>query len=178
VAEVYFIDAALDDLRRIGPDAVPRVLKKVLALETDPLAGHPLGGELTGYRKLVVGKNTWHIVYRTVDEGQSVEICEVWAVGLRSDRQVYEESIARARGAARARPELVHLAEVVARLGKLSGAVDSTAPRIPREPVPGWLAERLVHTAGMPREKVAALDAQQALEEWTAFVSRPPPAGP
>ena len=71
MTEITFTDAAIDDLRRIGPDAVPKVLKKVLILLDSPDAGYPLGGELTGFRKLVVGRNTWRIVYRVVDENRS-----------------------------------------------------------------------------------------------------------
>src|SRR5262249_62106820 len=58
VVEVVFTDAALGDLRRIGPDAAPKVLKKVLILFDEPAAGYPLGGDLTGYRKLVVGRDS------------------------------------------------------------------------------------------------------------------------
>ena len=57
---------------------MPRVLKKLLVLETNPEAGLPLGDELTGFRKLVVGRNTWRIVYRI--KATDVEICEIWAV--------------------------------------------------------------------------------------------------
>lgn len=87
MTEVTFTDAAIDDLRRIGPDAVPKVLRKVLIMLDSPDAGYPLGGELTGFRKLVVGHNTWRIVYRVVDEKQ-IEICEAWAVGARADAEV------------------------------------------------------------------------------------------
>lgn len=57
MSDVDFTAPAVDDLRRIGPDAVPKVLKKVLLLLDNPEAGYPLGGELTGFRKLVVGRN-------------------------------------------------------------------------------------------------------------------------
>ena len=80
MTEITFTDAAIDDLRKIGPSAVPRVLKKVLLLLDSPSAGYPLGGDLTGFRKLVVGRNTWRIVYRLVDD-KTIEVCEVWAVG-------------------------------------------------------------------------------------------------
>ena len=76
MAEISFTEAAVDDLRRIGPDAVPKVLKKVLLLEDNPEAGYPLGGERAGFRKLVVGRNTWRIVYRITDD-KAVLICEV-----------------------------------------------------------------------------------------------------
>jgi len=47
MADIAFIDAAIDDLRRLGPGVVPRFLRKVLVLLDDPEAGHPLGGPPT-----------------------------------------------------------------------------------------------------------------------------------
>jgi mRNA interferase RelE/StbE len=171
MAEVVFADAAIDDLRRIGPDAVPKVLKKVLLLVDEPLAGYPLGGDLVGYRKLVVGRNTWRVVYR-ITEDKTVEICEIWAVGARADAEVYAEATARVREAVARRPEFRQLAEVLERLGRLAGGIAlSAAP--PREPVPDWLAERLVHTVGLAREDVAALSLREAVDRWGAFVARP-----
>jgi mRNA interferase RelE/StbE len=171
MAEVTFTDAAIDDLRRIGPDAVPKVLKKVLLLVDDAEAGYPLGGELTGFRKLVVGRNTWRIVYRITDD-KTVEICEVWAVGARADAEVYAEATARIKAAGEVRPELVKLARVIEQLGRAAGGIVVTNPP-PREPVPDWLAERLVFTVGMQREAVAALDLQEAVDLWTAFMAKP-----
>ncbi|HVC25398.1 MAG TPA: type II toxin-antitoxin system RelE/ParE family toxin [Acidimicrobiales bacterium] len=163
---IVFTPAAIDDLRRIGPSATPRVLKKLLVLESDPGAGHPLGDELTGFRKLVVGKNTWRFVYRVT--GTAIEICEVWAIGLRGDGEVYSEAAARV--AKSGIPELVSLAGVVERIGRLAGIDVRSKP--PREPVPDWLADRLVETAGLSRHVVAAMDAGQALDAWTASCSR------
>ncbi|WTW95348.1 type II toxin-antitoxin system mRNA interferase toxin, RelE/StbE family [Streptomycetaceae bacterium NBC_01309] len=171
MTEVCFTDDAVDDLRRIGPDAVPKVLKKVLLLLDDPAAGYPLGGELTGYRKLVVGRNTWRVVYRITDD-KSVEICEVWAVGARADAEIYAEAVARVRDAATARPELVGLAQVIEKLGRLAGGIDAPAPK-PAEPVPDWLAERLIHTVGLTREAVASLTLEQAVDRWAAFMAAP-----
>jgi hypothetical protein len=42
MTEIVFTDAAIDDLRRIGPDAVPRVLKKILLLQENAEAGYPV----------------------------------------------------------------------------------------------------------------------------------------
>jgi mRNA interferase RelE/StbE len=39
MAGITFTDAAIDDLRRIGPSAVLKVLKKVLLLLDSPRAG-------------------------------------------------------------------------------------------------------------------------------------------
>lgn len=170
MVEISFTDAAIDDLRRIGPSAAPKVLKQVLILLTDPNAGYPLGGDLTGYRKLVVGRNTWRIVYRVTHES-TIEICEIWAIGARADAQVYAEASARVRAASTDRPEFLRLAEAIERLGKLAG--DITVEQLqPKEPVPDWLADRLIHTAGMAREDVAALDLQDAVDLWTQFTSK------
>lgn len=170
MAEIAFTAAAVDDLRRLGRDAVPKILKKVLLLADDAEAGYPLGGELTSFRKLV-GRNTWRIVYRITDE-KVVEVCEVWAVGKRADAAVYAEAAARIRKAGRVRPELIKLADVIDQLGwAVAGA--TFEPKTPREPVPDWLADRLVLSAGMRREEVAALDLQEAVDCWTAFMSKP-----
>ena len=172
MADVAFTDAALDDLRRIGPAAVPKVLKKVLLLLDDPEAGHCLGGELTGYRKLVVGRNTWRIVYRVAAD-KTVEICEVWAVGARADAEIYAEAAARVRAVVDNKPELVPLADVIERLGRLAGVIN-VAKHAHTEPVPEWLADRLIHTVRVPREQVAALTLEQAVDLWAAYKSGPP----
>ncbi len=169
MAEIVFTDAAIDDLRRVGPEAVPKILKKILLLEENAEAGYPLGGELTGFRKLVAGRNTWRIVYRLADD-KKIEICEVWAVGERADGEIYREAAARLLDATPGRPELVSLAEVVEQLGRLAGDVAIVRPP-QREPVPAWLADRLIFTAGLPPERVAALDLEQAVDLWTTYVS-------
>jgi mRNA interferase RelE/StbE len=61
---------------------------------------------------------------------------------------------------------------VIEQLGRTAGDVafeDAT----PREPVPDWLASRLIFSAGMAREEVAALDLQEAVDLWTAYMSKP-----
>jgi mRNA interferase RelE/StbE len=172
MTEITFTDAALDDLRKIGPSAVPQVLKRVSLLLESPRAGYPLGGELTGFRKLIAGRNTWRIVYRIVDD-KSVEICEVWAVGARADAEVYAEATARVQGAAGKRPEFRALADVIERLGRLAG--DVAVPGSPvRDPVPDWLAGRLIHTVGMAPKDVAALSLEEAVDRWGIFMAKPP----
>jgi mRNA interferase RelE/StbE len=167
--EVVFTDAAIDDLRRLGPEIVPRVFKKILILLDDPAAGLPLGGELTGFRKLVVGRNHWQIVYRITESG-SVEVCEIWCVGLRSDAEVYAEASSRVADAAGRSAQTQRLAVVIERLRRLAGELSVAEP--PRgEPVPDWLAQRLVHTVGIPPEKVAALDLERAVDLWGAYTS-------
>lgn len=167
MTEITFTEAALDDLRRLGPDAVPKVLKKILLLLESPEAGYPLGGELTSFRKLVVGPNTWRVVYRIRDD-KTIEVCEIWAIGERADAEVYAEATARVRQAADRRPEFRGLAEIVERLGKLAGHVSVPEPTR-RDPVPDWLAKRLVYTVGMPAQAVAALSLEEAVDRWAEY---------
>jgi mRNA interferase RelE/StbE len=170
VSDVVFTDPAIDDLRRIGPDAVPKVLKKILLLLENSEAGYPLGGELTGFRKLVVGRNTWRIVYRITDD-KTVEICEIWAVGERADAEVYAEAQARVHAAGGSRPDVVRLGEVIDRLGAFTDHIRIDEMPV-REPVPDWLADRLIYTVGMAREDVAALDLEEAVDIWAEFRSK------
>ena len=177
MTEVLFTDAAIDDLRRLGPDVVPKVLKKIQILFGDPKAGHPLGGDLTGFRKLVVGRNHWRIVYRITADG-AVEVCEIWCVGVRSDAEVYAEASARVAEGPAGDAAKTKLAQVITRLADQAGGVVLVGEAAPPEPVPDWLAQRLVHTAGVSRERVAALNLEQAVDLWTAFISSPPTSEP
>jgi mRNA interferase RelE/StbE len=171
VSDVVFTAPAVDDLRRIGPDAATKVLKQILLLLENPEAGYPLGGESTGFRKLVVGRNTWRVVYRITDD-KSIEICAIWAVGERADGEVYAEATARVRAAGTGRPEVVLPGQIIDRLGAPAEHIRVEQPP-PRKPVPDWLADRLIYTVGMSREDVAALDSQQAVDLWAEFRSNP-----
>ncbi|GIH92261.1 hypothetical protein ACFFMN_05095 [Planobispora siamensis] len=103
-SDVVFTDPAIDDLRRIGPDVAPRILKRILLLLENP--------------------------------------------------------------------EVVRLGEVVDRLGALTDHLHVDEPPA-REPVPDWLADRLIYTVGMTREEVAALDLERAVDLWAEFHSNP-----
>lgn len=168
---IVFTGPAIDDLRRVGPSVAPLILEKILLLETDPEAGTPLGGDLTGYRKLVVGNRQWRIVYRVDDQGEIV-VCEIWAAGARTDGEVYGEAVTRVTGAADADPDLVPLRDTIERLGRIAGDVEADEEPV-AEPVPDWLAERLIHIVGMNRAAVAALDAKSAYETWEQYQMSP-----
>jgi mRNA interferase RelE/StbE len=43
------------------------------------------------------------------------------------------------------------------------------------EHVLDWLADRLTRTVRLAREDVAAMDLQQAVDRWTAYMSEPKP---
>jgi mRNA interferase RelE/StbE len=171
--EIVFTESAIDDLRRLGPDVALKALKKMLVLLENPQAGYPLGAELAGFRKLVVGRNTWRIVYRLAAD--AIEICEIWAVEARADAAVYAAAIARVKQAGADRQELILLRDVVERLGQLAASISLGEPSASEpEPVPDWLADRLIHTVGMPRAAVAALDLRQAVDIWAECRSASP----
>jgi len=99
VAQVLLTDDARDDLRRLDGGARRQVLKALRKLEDEPSAqGAPLGrrsgGDLTTFRKLVVGDQDYRVVYRVEADGNVVV---VWVVGRRADGAVYGTAVARLR---------------------------------------------------------------------------------
>jgi mRNA interferase RelE/StbE len=171
MGEIYFIRAVVeDDLRHIGRPDIPAIFKKLTLLETDVHAGPPLGGDLTGFRRLVVGRNTYRIVYRIRDA--VIEVCEVWAVGQRRNDEVYTEATRRVRMAADARPELLSLAELMATIAGMDSSVLSRPATPAPDPVPEWLYKQLVHTAGLAPHDVAAMTGEEAFAAWNAWMTR------
>ena len=122
---VRLTDAALSDLETMGRKGDPQVvrwaLKTCLLLEQDPEAGEALRGSLIGYRKLVVGNRDWRVVWRVThdDTGRTiVDVAEVWAVGARSDSEVYDEVTHRV-GRLREEPHTIPLADVLTKVAGL-----------------------------------------------------------
>lgn len=150
---------------------MPRILRTILALEANPRVGEPLVAQLSGYRQLVAGHRTWRIVYR-IASFDRVEVCEVWAIGLGKRGEVYREASRRVPGLAPGKPELVPLAKVIERLGRIAaGGTPGDSPS-PPEPVPQWLYLRLISTGAFRREEVAALNAEEAFEAWNRYLLR------
>lgn len=99
MASVRLTADARDDLRRLDGGARVLVLKALKKLESEPeKRGAPLGsrgpGDLTTFRKLVVGDRDYRVVYR-VEPGGGV--CVVWVIGRRADAEVYEQAMTRLR---------------------------------------------------------------------------------
>ena len=97
MTKVVLTDEALGDLRNLDGSARGLVVKALGKLRDSPeLRGAPLGsratGNLTGFRKLVVGDRQYRIVYRVEDDGS---ICVVWVVGARVDEECYRIAVAR-----------------------------------------------------------------------------------
>lgn len=170
---VRFTDAAIEDLealQRKDPQIVRQVLKKCLLLERDPEAGEPLLGELIGYRKLVVGNRDWRLVWRVTEEsdgGLNVEIAEVWGVGARSDDEIYNEMTARV-AALPPTPMTKALSETIEVFAPQHGIEAQAEPQ--RDPVPKWLRERLVHTAGLSSKAVDELTGAEAADRWDRYM--------
>jgi len=176
-AYVRLAAPAFEDLKRLlkkGPQVVRWTLKKMLLLERDPEAGDALLGQLVGWRKLVVGDRDWRIVWRvTTDDAGTVTItiAEVWAVGARTEAEVYEEMSARVAGADRT-PSTMALADVIELIGRHVARDDLNAATAPRaDPVPVWLRDRLVHTTGLRADEVDGMASEQAIQRWELYMT-------
>ena len=174
-AEVWLTDPAVEDLRRLDGAVLVWALKKMLLLERDPDAGEPLLGALIGYRKLVVGNRDWRLVWRTTTDARGslvVEIAEVWAVGARSDAEVYDEMTRRVATLADA-PVRRSLSDIIEQLGRRATGLEAKAVATPRSAPEQWLVDRLVHTAGMDSAEVLSMTSEEAVDAWTAHITRP-----
>ncbi len=164
----------LEALLRLDPQLVKQALKKMLLLERDPEAGEPLHGSLINYRRLVLGDRDRRLIWRVTHDDSGVvivDVAEVWAVGARSDDEVYDEMRTRVKAMADS-PATLALAEVVERLGRVAFSIEAT-PETTKEPVPDWLAKRLRHQVGLTPAQIRSLTPEEALDAWTEWVSRP-----
>jgi mRNA interferase RelE/StbE len=99
MARVQLTSDAREDLRDLDGSARKAVLKAISKLRDEPeKRGEPLGsrqsGDLTTFRKLVVGDRDYRIVYR-VQPDQTVVV--VWVIGHRADNDCYEIALTRLR---------------------------------------------------------------------------------
>jgi mRNA interferase RelE/StbE len=173
VRAVELTAGALDDLRRAGPAVAPRLLDDLRALAADDDPGDALVAGDTGFRALTAGRGTRRFVYRLAPgAGGRATVWAIVVAGVRPDGAAYAETLARMQAADP--PEVVLAARLLARLGRATGT-----PVVPRErrrdPVPDWLAERLVHDTGATRLAVAAMDAATAFAAWNRYLTDPGP---
>ena len=117
MAVVRFTHEAVEDIVKLDGSVQPRVLKKILLLESNPEAGQPLGNraatQLATFRKLVVGNRDWRIIYRIESNG---DVAVIWVVADREDGEVYSEAAKRLRRMSE--PETVGLERFIDRLGR------------------------------------------------------------
>jgi hypothetical protein len=171
MSRVVLTGPAVEDLRRAGPVLAPRLLEAVGMLVDEPAAGVPLLDAATGYRVLATDGGSRRVVYSVatgVVTGTSrdvVTVHEVWVDGARLDGEAYAEALDRMQGADT--PDVVQLARILRRLGRITGTVPVPRGRL-RTPVPDWLADALVTQAAIDPLTVAALDAASAFELWNS----------
>lgn len=174
---VRLTEAAVADLAALNkndPPALRWALKKLLLLERDPQAGKSLRGALNGYRKLTVSDRTWRVIWRVTHDDSGaviVDVAEVWAVGARSDSEVYTEMTERLAQMPPT-PTTYALADVIARLGKAAAGIHAAAePEF--EQLPAWLVSKLVEQAGMNPQELVGLSLEAAVDLWTQWSSTP-----
>lgn len=172
--QVLFIEPAIDDLVRLSKknkELLRQVLKKILLIERNPLAGHPLLGDFIGWRKLTVGDRHWRIIWRTrTDESGTViiEIAEIWAIGARADSKIYKELRDR-MDTLGPDQKVQSLREVIAYLGH--GPMPQQ--QMPRpEPVPTWLANRLLKNLNISQADIDLMDAESAMSIWENYLTK------
>ncbi|GAA1253026.1 hypothetical protein GCM10009609_15430 [Pseudonocardia aurantiaca] len=99
MAKVQLTEEAREDFHDLDGAAQRIVATGLKKLETDPhLRGQPLGnragGDLTTFRKLVVGNRDYRIIYRVDAEGN---VAVIWVIGKRADNEAYELAMSRLR---------------------------------------------------------------------------------
>jgi mRNA interferase RelE/StbE len=172
VVQVQFIEPAVEDLVRLSKknkELLRQVLKKILLIERNPLAGHPLLGDFIGWRKLTVGDRHWRIIWRMhTDESGTViiEIAEIWAIGARADSKIYKELRDRLDTLAPDK-KVQSLREVIAYLGH--GPMPKTQRPEP-ESVPIWLASRLLKNLNISQADIDLMDAESAMSIWEKYL--------
>lgn len=97
MAVVKLTSEAKEDLRDLDGSARKIVAKGLKKLEYEPeKRGAALGagssGKLSTFRKLVVGKKQYRIVYRVEEDGT---VCVVWVIAERVDAVVYDLAVSR-----------------------------------------------------------------------------------
>ena len=177
--ELRFTDDAIDDLVQLQKKNRPALewaMKKFVVIERSPEAGEPLGGVLSGFRKLTIGDRDWRVVWRVTSDNSGttvVDIGEIWAVGARKDSEVYAGM--RARLAALPSNHQTKTIQQVLDLLESKTKRKKPAARITEDPesvaAPSWLVDDLVNFAGYQEDVARHLTEAQALKAWASFRS-------
>lgn len=174
---VRLTEDAVSDLHRLhkkDPQIVRSVFKKMLLLEKSPEAGEPLLGALVGFRKLVVGDRDWRIVWRITQDASGrpiLDISEIWAVGARSDGEVYDELTARVARMGDD-PKIQSLKDVIIQMGRLYESVEATPEPARGSNLPEWLETALVEQLHLSAQEISGLSEQQAQQKLMQHWSR------
>src|SRR6266508_5003000 len=114
---VELIDDAVADLvRHAETGNLPLFLKKLLRLEeVGKDTGLPLGGGLTGWRK-IVGDRNWRMIFTTDPQER---VATVWVIGDRDDAACYRDAQRRVQALGKFNQEAASLAAVMFRLTQM-----------------------------------------------------------
>lgn len=177
MAYIRLIDSAIDDLNklfRLDPSVLRKVITKMLILELNTETGEPLLGDLIGWRKLTVGDRSWRIIWRSTEDesgGQMIEIAQLWAIGARSDSEIYNEMKKRVASASSS-PKTTALFNVLELFGEKVGDIVAS-PEPMDSPAPKWLLNKLEHSVGLHQDQTRGLSVEQAMEIWEEYIRRP-----
>lgn len=173
---VRLTEDAVSDLHRLhkkDPQIVRAVFKKMLLLEKSPEAGEPLLGALVGFRKLVVGDRDWRIVWRITEDAAGrpiLDISEIWAVGARSDGEVYDELTSRVARMGN-NPKIRPLKDVIVQMGRLYESVEATAEPDCASLLPSWMISALKDQLHLSDREILGLTEQQGQKRLMAYWS-------
>jgi mRNA interferase RelE/StbE len=97
VSRIILMPEAREDYLDLDGSAQRQVAKGLAKLTTEPeKRGQPLGrriiGDLTNFRKLVVGDRAIRIIYQVRPNG---DIVVVWVIAKRADDEAYQLAMAR-----------------------------------------------------------------------------------
>lgn len=177
MAYIRLIDPAIDDLNKLfhlDPSVMRKIITKMLILELNTGVGEPLLGDLIGWRKLTVGDRSWRIIWRSTKDksgGEIIEIAQVWAIGARSDSEIYNEMKKRVASAPSS-PKTTALFDVLEFFGEKVGNIDAS-PEPEDSPAPNWLLNKLEHSVGLHQDQIRGLSVEQAMEIWEEYISKP-----
>ncbi len=112
------IDDAIADLKGYAAAGnLSQFFKKFIRLEeVGKDAGLPLGGGLTGWRKIVVGDRNWRILF-TMNPEET--IATVWVIGDRDDAECYQVAQHRLQAMNDMQPQAASLAAVLVEIGEM-----------------------------------------------------------
>lgn len=167
---VRLTEDTVSDLHRLhkkDPQIVRAVFRKMLLLEKSPEAGEPLLGALVGFRKLVVGDRNRRIVWRITEDASGrpiLDISEVWAIGARSDGEVYDELTSRVARMGD-NPKIQSLKDVIVQMGRLYASVEATAEPLKASMLPEWMQTALQDQLHLNEQEISMLTEQQAQEK-------------
>jgi len=97
MAKLIFMPEAVEDMDDLDGSSRRLASKGLATLRTEPeKRGQPLGrragGDLTSFRKLVVGDRAIRIVYQVRPNG---DVVVVWVIAKRTDNEAYQLAMAR-----------------------------------------------------------------------------------